>query len=37
MGVKHQAKVHKKDPCIGPLLVKVLENIMQSRVDYIIH
>src|SRR4029434_7470407 len=36
-GVKHRAEVYKQHPCICPLGVEVLQDVVQSHVDCIIH
>ncbi len=36
-GVESGAEVHKQDPCISPWFVQMLEDVVQSHVDCIIH
>ncbi len=36
-GVESGAEVHKQDPCISPRFVQMLEDVVQSHVDCIIH
>lgn len=36
-GVQHQVEARKQNPCIGPYIIKVLQGIVLSRVDCIIH
>ncbi len=37
MVLKAELKVHKQDPCISPWFVQMLEDVVQSHVDCIIH
>ena len=36
-GLGHQAEVHKKDPHIHLWLFKVMQNVAQSDIEFIIH
>lgn len=36
-GVESRAEVHKQDPCISPWFVQMLEDVVQSHIDCIIH
>ncbi len=37
MMVLSQTEVHKQDPCISTWFVQMLQDVMQSHVDSIIH